>query len=197
MTLGKRLLWTFLVVGIVASVIGAGSRARFAMTSGAPTNQLSTGTVALSDNDLGGALMPASDTELKLTDVRQRCIRVTYDGTLDADVRLYLTTPPGPLGPYLNVKISKGTQTGGSFPNCTGFVQEGADVVAGKTLTQLVADHSTYANGIAANPGAMLGAPWTPTNRSLVYRFEVSINSSAAQGLQSSPIGFKWEARNR
>ena len=197
MTLGKRLLWSFLVLGIVASVIGAGSHARFGMTSGSQTNGISAGTVALSDNDNGGAMMPASDTGLKLGDVRQRCIKVTYDGTLPSDVRMYLTTPAGSLGPHLNVTISKGTQTGGAFPNCSTFVQEGANLVTNKTLNQMVTDHSSYANGLIANPGAVNGNPWTTTDRSLVYRIEVNITSTAAQGLTSSPIGLKWEARNR
>ena len=197
MTLGKRLLWSFLVLGVVASVIVSGSHARFGLTSGSETNGFSAGTVALSDNDNGGAMMPATDTGLRLGDVRQRCIKVTYDGTLDSDVRMYLTTAAGNLGPHLNVTISKGTQTGGAFPNCSTFVQEGANLVTNKTLSQMVTDHSSYANGIVANPGAVNGAPWNPTNRALVYRIEVNITSTAAQGLTSSPIGLKWEARNR
>ena len=48
--------------------------------------------------------------------VEQRCIVLTYTGSLASTVRLYGTTGGSGLADYLNVKVTRGTQPARASP---------------------------------------------------------------------------------
>lgn len=179
----RSFLAGMVVTGAIALASG-GTYAAFFSTTHAGGNTLSAGTVYLVDNDSGSHMFSASG--MRPTDApRVSCITVTYNGTLDATVRLYASAVSSTgVEPYLDLKVESGTSTTG-FDDCTGFS-------AIETLYDgTVAGYPTsHAAGIVDPDG-----PWT-TGEGHTYRFTVSVrNEPAAQGLTGSAT-FTWEARN-
>ena len=121
------------------------------------------------------------------------CIKVLYTGTLSASVKLYGTVT-GTLGPYVNLVVTRGTDSTPSFSGCsnftpdpTSYIGQGAGVVYSGTLAGYPA---AYASAVS-DPNSS----WTAGSSSS-YQFAVSIASNdAAQGL-SATAGFTWEARS-
>jgi predicted ribosomally synthesized peptide with SipW-like signal peptide len=187
----RRILGSVLVVGLVGLVVGAGTFAALTSTSGNNGNGFAAGTVAIADNDAGSAMWSVSNRQPG--DTVTTCIRVTYSGSLDANVRLYSPTAVGTVDQYLNLTVDKGTMPGTTtFPNCTSF-SSGATIYSG-TIQGFKNANNTYANGLSAYPGAQ--TKWS-TNDTLVYRFTVTLqNAFGAQGLTST-TAFTWEARNQ
>ena len=117
-----------------------------------------------------------------------KCITATYEGSLDASVKLYgaITAGDG-LGTYLNLTVYRGT--GGAFGDCTGFTS--AQTAYNGTLAGFVSAHSSFGTGAGT---------WTPTGGApdddMTYEFVVSLqDNNAAQGL-SATATFTWEAQN-
>ncbi|MBI3649323.1 MAG: hypothetical protein HY240_11345 [Actinobacteria bacterium] len=190
MTGVRRLLVAVLVVGLAALAAGVATFAAFTSFGGNSGNTYSAGTVALTDNDAASAMWSVSG--LLPGDTVTRCIRVTYSGTLPTDVRLYAGSGPDPLDQYLTFSIEKGTMPSGTgFPNCGGFSSE-ATIFSG-TLQGFRNTDVNFASGAGAYPGSQ--TRWN-TGDSLAYRFTLTFNSAAGQGL-SSTAGFTWEARNQ
>jgi hypothetical protein len=186
-----RILGSVLVTGVVGLVAGAGTFAALSSTSGNSGNGFAAGTVVIADNDAGSAMWSVSNRVPG--DTVTTCIRVTYSGSLDADVRLYSPTAVGTVDQYLNLTVDKGTMPGTTtFPNCTSF-SSGSTIYSG-TVQGFKNANNTYANGLGAYPGAQ--TKWN-TNDTLVYRFTVTLqNTFGAQGLTST-TALTWEARNQ
>jgi predicted ribosomally synthesized peptide with SipW-like signal peptide len=187
----RRVLASILVVGCVGLVAGAGTFAAFSATSANSGNTFAAGTVEISDNDAGSSMY--SVTNRIPGNSVATCIRVTYSGSLAANVKLYSLSSVDTVDQYLNLTVEKGSMpTGTTFPNCTGFSSE--STIFSGTVNGLKTSNGSYATGIAANPGAQSG--WNQSD-TLVYRFTVTLqNSLAAQGLTST-TAFTWEARNQ
>jgi hypothetical protein len=188
----RRIILSAMVLGAGGLTAGAATFSAFSATTGNPGNQFSAGTVALADNDAGAALvsLPAN---ARPGDSSTRCIRVSYSGSLAAQVRLYASVSGG-LADHLTLTVTRGTQASPSFPACTGFTADSGnygygangDVYQGK-LSGLPAG---YASGIA-DPAAS----WS-NGDARTYRYTVTVdNTPAAQGLTASAT-FNWEARN-
>src|SRR5215210_6519623 len=96
----QKVLLSTLVVGVLCGLTSLGVFGVFSATTQNAGNEISTGTVAISDNDLGSALY--NITGAKPGDTVSRCIRTTYTGSLPADVHLYTTSPPGALAQYVD-----------------------------------------------------------------------------------------------
>jgi hypothetical protein len=130
------------------------------------------------------------------------CIQVTYTGSLPAAVHQYASTT-GSLAQYLNLTITRGTQSSPSFPSCTGFTADstnyvgaGAGVVYSGTLSAFASTYTDYASGLVDAPGS--AQTWN-TNSTHADKFTITLPSgapSAAQGLSSSAT-FAWEAQNQ
>jgi hypothetical protein len=125
------------------------------------------------------------------------CIQVTYNGSLDSAVSLFAQST-GALAPYLDVTITRGTDTSPAFDDCTGFLAEDTDYIGGGAgviysgpLAGMPADPSV---GIVDPPG---GGPETwSTGETHSYKFSVVLaNDPAARG-QSADATFMWEAHN-
>jgi hypothetical protein len=175
-------LLSALVVGLVGTVAGAGTYAAFFSTT-SNTDLFAAGTVYVSDNDAGGAVVTL--TNAKPTDPAvSGCIIVTYSGSLPATGKLYASVS-GSLGPYVTLTVSEGTSSS-AFNSCATFGS--ATLVYTGALS---AFPTTYATGIASTD-----TTWTNTETH-AYKFVVSLaNNAAAQGL-SATATFTWEAQNQ
>ncbi|MGZ5213246.1 MAG: hypothetical protein ACXWEJ_09640 [Actinomycetota bacterium] len=193
MNRSTRILAALITTGLVAVASGRATFAAFTLTTQNPSDSYTAGTVTLADNDAGSVMWDVANQEPTSPNVA-RCLRVTYTGSLAADVRLYTTTATSALDPYLDVTVEKGSMPVGTvFPNCTGFASEATIAPAG-TLQAFKTARTGWASGLPAFPSAQTA--WNPGN-TLVYRFTVQMqNDFAAQGL-TGLVSFTWEAQNR
>ena len=187
----RKVLLTLLVVGLLGGMAVVGTLSAFSSTTTNTDNSFAAGTVTLADNDSGAVLYNVSNQKPGVDTVK--CIKLTYTGSLDADVKLYTTSSVNASSQYINLTIEKGTSDTAVFPNCGTFTAE-ATIFSG-TLSGFAAANNSYANGIPAFPGAQTA--WAP-NDTLVYRFTLSVqDDNAAQGASSGLHSFTWEARNQ
>ncbi len=180
----RRLLLTLLVLGCTGALAGLGTFGAWSAPTTSAGNGFATGSVILDDNDVNtqmfnvGALKPTSPVA-----DRQRCIKLTYSGSLAANVTLHGATT-GSLTPYLNLRVERGTDAGTTFPTCS----------AGFSATSVVYDGPLSSFNTSASPIAH-GAAWAQ-GEVRVYRFTLTLaNDPAAQGL-SSGASFTWTATN-
>jgi camelysin-like metallo-endopeptidase len=178
----RSFLMGALAVGLIAFGSG-GTYSAFSSTTNNTGSGFAAGTVRLKDND-GGAVM-FNVSGMRPTDpARTSCITVTYDGTLDSNVKLYATVSSTGVERYIDLTVETGTTTSG-YGDCSGFSAL-ATVYSG-TLSSYP---TSYATGLAEP-----GNPWT-TGEAHAYRFTVSLrNDAAAQG-QTATVTFMWEAQN-
>jgi hypothetical protein len=174
-----------LAVGLIAFGSG-GTYSSFFSTTMDGSNAFAAGTVHVKDNDAGGVMFNVSGVRPGDA-ARVSCITVTYDGSLDADVRLYASVSSTGVEQYVSLKVETGTTTSG-YGDCSGF----------STISTLFNDTlSNYPTGWGSGI-AEPGNPWT-TGEAHAYRVTVSLQNSApasAQG-KTATVTFRWEARNR
>src|SRR6185436_8361442 len=142
----RRLTLSLLIVGVVGAIVGVGTLSAFSSNTSNTGNNFDAGTVYITDNDAGSALY--SVTNRKPGDSVTSCIKVTYGGTLGADVHLYTTSSINAVGQYVNLTVEKGTSSGNpAFPGCGTFTSE-ATVFSG-TLSGFASAKNNYANGVS------------------------------------------------
>ncbi|MBJ7519963.1 MAG: LamG domain-containing protein [Solirubrobacteraceae bacterium] len=114
------------VIGVVVvlALTATAAYAVFAVTTGNAGNSYGAGTVSLSDNDSGTALLSLSNAGTEATDAG--CIRVASAGSLDSDVRLYGSTS-GTARDHLTLTVTRGTDASPSFDSCAGFTADARD----------------------------------------------------------------------
>jgi hypothetical protein len=191
----NKLLTSALVVAVLGSVTALGVFGLFSATTQNSGNEISSGTVTLTDNDAGSAQL--NITGAKPGDTWTRCIKVTYNGSLPADVHSYVVGGTGPLAPYLHLTLSQGTEAAATFPSCTGFTP---DATNGTGVTYdgpaLGAPTGTYETGANVVPFGQTA--WNQGD-SLVLKSVVTLDAAApdlAQGNTSGVYAVVWEARN-
>lgn len=172
----------------VSLLVVTSSRAAFVAQSDNVTNQISSATVDLADNDAGTAMFDNVPALAPGTTV-ERCIDVAYSGTVDPTaVRLYASgTPSGTLPGYLDLTIEVGPDTPADFRDCTGFTPSGAPVYSG-TLSAFASAHAGYATGVST---------WDPASgpETRTFRFRLAVRDDAAAEGLTSTFGFSWETR--
>jgi hypothetical protein len=191
-----KVLLTVLCVGALGSLAAAGVFGAFSATTTNAGNQITAGTVAIGDNSAGSALYTV--TGAKPGESVEKCIKVTYTGSLNANVRLFVTGGAGSLSQYVEVTITPGTQVTPTFPSCTGFAADSTGAIYTGTLSNLVSTKGSYENGLVDYPGTV-ATKWV-TNDAVVYKIVATLQSSApeaAQGATTSAHTFTWEARNQ
>jgi hypothetical protein len=196
MSRARKLLASALVLGVAGTVAGVGTFSAFSSTTSNPSNAFATGTVTLGSNSLGASVLSLSNA-VPGASATPGCIKVSYTGSLASTVKLYATVS-GSLAPYLNLTVTRGTETAPSFPSCSTFTADatnylglGAGVLYSGTLGSYP---TTYATGI----DDAAAQTWN-TNNAHSYKFQLTLPSgvaSAAQGLTAS-ASFTWEARNQ
>jgi hypothetical protein len=202
-----------LVVALIGPAAAIGTWSAFSAVTSNPGNTFSAGTVALCDNDATPQDCVAGTPMFTMPNMAPGstgtgCIKVTYTGSLTSTVRLYGATTGTGLDPYLDLKVTRGTYTSPEpgFDSCTNFsadstnhIGAGAGVIFNGTLQGFPDDYS----GGLADPSNCGSPPcaaeeWTNLPESRVYRFDVTLQSTApntAQGKTATQT-FAWEARN-
>jgi hypothetical protein len=184
-----KVLLTLAVIGLAGSVAGFGVFSAFSSTTTNSGNTFAAGSVSLTDND-GNASLFSNGTKAKPGDYDQ-CIKVTYGGTLDATVKLY-TSAISSDGSKVNITVHKGT---GNNANCSDFAASGGALETTSTLSAFGTAHSSFSNGLAANPGA--ATKWVQ-NDTLTYRVRLTVpDDNASQGANITSFTFTWEAQNQ
>jgi hypothetical protein len=195
-TVRTKVLLTVLCVGALGSLAAMGVFGAFSATTTNAGNTITAGTVTIGDNDAGAALY--SVTNAKPGESVTKCIKVTYTGNLDSDVRIFTTSTIGSLGQYVDLTITPGTQSSSTFPSCTGFVADSGGAIYGGTLASFGTTKNSYANGVSDYPGTS-ATKWV-ANDAVVYQVTATLQSGApdaAQGLTTGAHTFTWEARNQ
>lgn len=190
-----KFLLTALCIGALGSLAAMGVFGAFSATTTNAGNTITAGTVSIADNDAGAAMY--SLTNAKPGESVSKCIKVTYTGSLDADVHIYTTSSIGALGQYVELTITPGTQTTSTFPSCTGFTPDAGGALYSGTLANFATTKNNYANGVVDYPGS--GTKWA-SNESVVYQVTATLQSSAPEAAQGATTGahtFTWEARNQ
>ncbi len=192
-------------VGLVlgAAVVRQSTSAAFTATTDNPGNSWQAGTVVLDDSASGSALFTsASDGALRPGSTRARCIQVDYTGDLDADIRLYVTTPGSvvrSLDPYLAMTVEQGANSPAGTAvaaDCTGFtptapatfVFNSAPTDATQTMAQLKA-HGDYAGGLPVGTAV-------PPDTRLTFRITYLVGDDNAAQDAESKATFVWEAHS-
>jgi hypothetical protein len=190
-----------IAVAVVALVPAAGGAtyAAFHATSSNDGNRIEAGSVKLSDNGDGSAMVSLASAVPG--DTTSACVQVTYDGSLAATVRLHGTTTGTGLDQYLALKVTRGTYSPSApaYKSCTNFQPDGTDyigsgngVVYNGTLQGYPDD---YASGLV-DPTSGSPESWS-TGEVHVYRIDVTLQQNfAAQGKDAAQV-FRWEARNQ
>ena len=184
-----KLLGSLSAVTLVGVVGFVGTQAAISDTTENPGNQFNAGAIDLVDND-GGNYMYQVDN-VSPGDSISQCIQVSYTGTLDSDVGLFMTTPLDALAPYVDLDIDVGTQAAPVFPGCTGFAMD-ANIFNG-TLDSFQTTHSTAATGLQYSPDG--ASPWTDTDV-VVYRVTLTLQN-VARGAGDDFSGshtYTWQA---
>ena len=187
MTTVRKILVSLIVIGAVGAVAGVGVFSAFSDTTTNSGDQFSAGTVTLTDNDLDAPAYNVSNG--KPGDFQEMCIKVTYDGSLPATVKLYRSGFSGGTGldAYIDLAITKGTD---DQTNCGDF-NPGSSIYS-STLSGLA---TTWAGGIALTD--QTGSAVWDDNDAVTYRIRATLqNDNAAQGKTAGTHNFVWEAQN-
>ncbi len=126
-----------------------GSSAAFTAQTRNIGNNWDTGSVALTDDDLGTAAFQI--THVTPGQTGSKCITVTSTSSNAGVVKMYLTRL-GAQGLESNIIITPEIGTGGGFASCVGFVSESA--LPPQSLLAVSTLASNYATGVL---------PWTTT----------------------------------
>ncbi|MGD9736551.1 MAG: TasA family protein [Solirubrobacterales bacterium] len=191
----QKILASTVVVGVLGSLVALGVFGAFSATTQNAGNEISAGTVVLSDNDAGSAMF--NITNAKPGETWTRCIKILYSGSLPATIHMYELGGQGPLSPYLNLKLEQGTQAESTFPSCTGFTPDGTNgtgVDYEGTAFGWVG--TTYETGAPIVPFGKTA--WEPGD-SLIFKATLTLKPEApelAQGNTTGQFTIVAEARN-
>lgn len=184
-------------LGMVASgvLVWQASYAAFSGSTSNSGNTFSAGTVSLTDNDSGTALFTASGLKPGSSDTK--CIKVTYNGDIAANVKMYVksgdlsNTTPGDLSPYLTFQVLEGTSTAA---DCSDFATTATDYnAAGSSgTTQTLSDFANTRTSFASGVGSFSAAPGDTKTYKITYWLQ---NDNNAQSKNAS-AKFTWEAQN-
>lgn len=174
---------------LVSALVLHVSDAAFSTTTANAGNTWSSGSVALSDNDGGGASsMMFNVTDMVPGQTETRCINVTYTGSVDPGaVRVYASVSDTGLAQYLDVTIKEGSADTGTFPTCSDFTPA-STIVNNVALSNVATTYADYATGAGT---------WDPAagTHSRGYQVVVTFNASAPTSSQGkgATATLTWE----
>jgi len=191
MSKSKKVLRTMLAAGVLCALAALATFSAFSSQTDNPGNNVTAGSVTLTDNDGGTAAYVMSNAKPGDSST-PFCIRVAYSGSLDADVKIYTTATVGALAPYVNLKIESGSQATPNT-NCSGFA-------ADSTLfnTTLNTFPTSYASGVL-DSGPAAATKWV-NGDAVVYRVTATLSAAAPDSAQAATTGshtIRFEARNQ
>jgi len=195
----SKVLAATVPLGIIASgvLVWQASYAAFSATTANPNNSFSAGTVVLTDDHQPSTVL-FNASGLKPGSTGTSCIKVTYNGSLAAGVKMYVksgdltNTVAGDLSPYLTFQVEEGT---GNAANCGDFTggsnlyKPTGQADTAKTLRDFADTKTTYGTGVSAF------AP-SGTGQSKTYKITYWLqDNNLAQG-KNNTAKFTWEAQN-
>ncbi|MBM2615449.1 hypothetical protein JIG36_07705 [Actinoplanes sp. LDG1-06] len=192
--MGSRRVKACLVVGTMLGGLVAGGAAwsAFAGSTSNPGNQYAAGSVILKDNAAGQSMFSVS--ALRPGTAPSRCVRVTYEGTLSAGVKLFGATTGGTgLENYLMLSVTRGSGVTGAFPACTGFTPDATDY-------NLLGPGVLYSGTLSGYPTTLATGLTDPTsswstNEAHWYQLTIDVlDPPAALGTTVTQT-FSWDAR--
>ena len=175
-----------LAVGLLGSgaLVWQSTNAAFTGSSSPGVNNWTAGSVSISTNGSGAALLSTSG--LIPGSSATKCVTVTYGGSVASNVKLFAGNAAGTLNNYVNLVISQGT---GSAIDCSDFVVSGGALFTG-TATGMATSNASFANGLGN---------WAPTGaaQTRTYKFVYGLDAATPdnQQGQSGSLGFTWEAQ--
>jgi hypothetical protein len=187
------------LLALLVPAAGGITYAAYTARSASNGNLGGAGSVKLSDNGNGSSLVSLSGAVPG--DTTSACIKVTYDGSLPATVRLHGTTTGSGLDQYLDLKVTRGTYTPSdpAFKSCTNFQADGTNyigagngVIYNGTLQGFPDD---YASALV-DPKSGTPESWT-IGEAHVYRIDVTLQNDFAAQNKDAAQTFRWEARNQ
>jgi hypothetical protein len=187
------------LLGLLVPAAGGITFAAYTATNANTGDRLEAGSVKLTDNGDGSSLMSLSGAVPGNT--ASACIKVTYNGSLPASVRLHGTTTGSGLDQYLDLKVTRGVYSPSdpAFKSCTNFQADGTNYIgAGNGVIYngtLQAFPDDYASGLV---DPLSGSPesWT-TGEAHVYRIDVTLQNNFSAQNKDAAQTFRWEARNQ
>jgi Camelysin metallo-endopeptidase len=190
-TLKKGIL-TALAVGGLGAVAGLGTFSAFSATTTNSGNNISSGTVNISQHT--GATTLYSVTNQKPGDSVTKCVRVTYSGSITASaVKLYVSSGIT-NGTNFNLEVDRGSgmTTLDNTDSCAGFTQ--SSVAYNGALGSFP---TSYASGLDGKASA---ATWA-TSDAVDYRFIISQNDDPTPNAHTAATSsgthtFTWEAHS-
>lgn len=188
MTKMRKVLASTLVVGAAGGLSTMGAFSAFSSTQSNPNNRIQAGSVTLTDNQPATKVALYDQTALKQGETVTACYTLTYQGSLPGTVKFYVPDTIGALGPYVNLKIERGTGSAAfaanqlNNTNCTGFTV--GSTVLDTTLNTLAS--KTYATGTSLpGPG---GSTWAQTN-SVPMRITATLSATTPDTAQGATTG--------
>jgi hypothetical protein len=191
MTTRRKLLLTLGVIAVMGVAI-FGTFAAFTATSANSGNEIASGTVKI-DDESGTSTSLYDVADAAPGDSATACIRITYDGSLDAAVKLYLSSAVSNGANFtLQVERGSGLTTVDGTRSCAGFTA--SSTAYSGDLDDLGATYAAGADGKAA------GAAWSQ-GQSVDYRFTVTAKDDSTPNAHTTAVtsgahAFTWEARN-
>jgi hypothetical protein len=178
------------------TVLLSGTVSSFNQVSSNASNALSAGTISITDNDAGTALL--SLTNAKPGDTATGCVVVSYSGVAPSSVVMY-GTPGGTLGDFLDLKVTRGTISGTPVANsCTNFTADAVNYIGQGNGVVFSGVLSTWpATSAAGVVDPVAGTPriWA-TGESHAYRVQVTLQSALAAQGRTATQTFTWQAAN-
>lgn len=205
---------SLLVLALMGVVLTAATWSAFSDTTANTGNAFQAGSVAISDNDGGTRSLFdlfASSPYAAPGATDSGCIKVSFDGDLNSNVKLYGSIGTNDLADDLNLKIIRGT---GNATNqaCTAseFTEADptgtTDEIYSNTLAAFMSTHGNFGNGLSLNAGG--DSTWS-TGEAVTYKFQLTLpdpganvvdngaNSGTGTGYSTGNFSFTWEARNQ
>jgi Camelysin metallo-endopeptidase len=191
MSTRRKLLVTLGVMALMGLGV-FGTFAAFTATSANSGNQIDSGTVKV-DDDSGTTTELYDVSNQKPGDSTTACLRIKYNGSLGAAVKLY-TSAGVTNGTMYNLQVERGSglTTVDGTRSCAGF--SASSTAYNGNLGSFA---TTYAGGYDGKAG---GAAWAQ-NDTVDYRFTITQNDDATANAHtavtsSGAHSFTWEARN-
>ena len=191
----RKILLSFLLIGVTSVLAGFGTFSAFSSTTTNSGNSFAAGTVFVDDNDAGSAMYTVSNQApwrghpaLHQADLQRHAGRRRPAlHALGHRRRRRLRHPDG----------REGHRVARPSPAAPASVAQ--STIYNGELDDFASAHGSYANGVAAFPGAQ--TQWNQ-NDTLVYRFTLTLQddnnaNGGATPLSSGSHAFTWEARNQ
>jgi hypothetical protein len=179
---------------VAGGMVWQGSQAAFTASTRNAGNSWSTGSVMLTDDDLGAAAFTVENMVPGQTG--QKCIVVTSQSNVEGEVRAYtqnLITSRG-LEDRIFFDLEQGT--GGSFNDCTGFTPT-ANTVPELPLSELAAVNRNFETGGAS--WETEGTPGETQSYRGTWRFDTTgMTQEQVDALQGARAGIDlvWELQS-